>query len=312
VSGQPPNSPAAYKPPALTNADVAGALERIADLLEVQDANEFRVRAYRNAAATIDRLAVPVASVDAERGLDGLEELPGIGKSIAATIHELLSSGRVPMLDRLEGQVSPEDLLASVPGIGEKLAQRIHAALGIETLEELEVAAHDGTLEGVKGVGRRKAQALRDIVGAILNRSSRRHARHPSVVQEADRVSLGPPPVSEILSVDREYMQRAKAGELRKIAPRRFNPTGEAWLPVLHTERGRRHYTALFSNTHRAHELGKTDDWVVLFYELDGHENQCTVVTERKGPLAGKRVVRGSEAECVEHYGRTSENAEGR
>jgi DNA uptake protein ComE-like DNA-binding protein len=289
VGGQPRNPPADRKAPVLTNADVAGTLERIADLLEVQHANGFRVRAYRNAAATVDHLTVPVASVDAEEGLDGLEELPGIGKSIATTIHELLSSGRVPMLDRLEGQVSPEDLLSSVPGIGEKLAQRIHSELDIETLEDLEAAAHDGRLESVKGVGRRKAQALRDIVGAILSRSSRRHARHSSVVQDARHVSLGPPPVSEVLSVDREY-------------PRRFNPTGAAWLPVLHTERGPRHYTALFSNTYRAHELGKTDDWVVMFYELDGHENQCTVVTEHKGPLAGKRVVRGSETECIEHY----------
>jgi DNA uptake protein ComE-like DNA-binding protein len=256
VGGQPRNPPADRKAPVLTNADVAGTLERIADLLEVQHANGFRVRAYRNAAATVDHLTVPVASVDAEEGLDGLEELPGIGKSIATTIHELLSSGRVPMLDRLEGQVSPEDLLSSVPGIGEKLAQRIHSELDIETLEDLEAAAHDGRLESVKGVGRRKAQALRDIVGAILSRSSRRHARHSSVVQDARHVSLGPPPVSEVLSVDREYLRRAKAGELRKIAPRRFNPTGAAWLPVLHTERGPRHYTALFSNTYRAHELG--------------------------------------------------------
>jgi predicted RNA-binding protein YlqC (UPF0109 family) len=284
---------------ALSNDDVAATLERIADLLEVQHANGFRVRAYRNAAATVRGLDVPLSRILAEEGLDGLDALPAIGKSIGSTIQELLSSGRLPMLERLEGQVSPEDLLASVPGIGEKLAQRIHEELGVETLEELELVAHDGRLERVQGVGTRKAQALRDVVGAILSRSSRRHARHPTLSQVA---KLGPPPVEEILSVDDEYRRRAGAGELRKIAPRRFNPKGAAWLPILHTERGDRAYTALYSNTARAHQLDKTTDWVVLFYELDGHENQCTVVTEQRGPLAGKRVVRGREAECRRLY----------
>jgi len=58
----------------------------------------------------------------------------------------------------------------------------------------------------------------------------------------------------------------------------------------------------LFSNTARAHELGMTHDWVVVYYERDGHENQCTVVTERRGDLGGQRVVRGREDDCRRHY----------
>ena len=103
--------------------------------------------------------------------------------------------------------------------------------------------------------------------------------------------------MSELLDVDREYRRKAEAGGLARIAPRKFNPTGAAWLPVLHTQREGRHYTALFSNTARAHELGRTKDWVVIYFEHDGHEDQCTVVTEYSGPLAGKRVVRGREGE---------------
>ena len=80
--------------------------------------------------------------------------------------------------------------------------------------------------------------------------------------------------------------------------PRRFNPERRAWLPVLHTERDGWSCTALYSNTARAHELGTTRDWVIVYYERDGDEDQCTVVTERHGPLAGRRVVRGREAEC--------------
>ena len=63
-----------------------------------------------------------------------------------------------------------------------------------------------------------------------------------------------PPPVAELLDVDRQYHLAAAAGTLRRITPHRFNPSHAAWLPVLHTGRGGRHYAALFSNTARAHQ----------------------------------------------------------
>jgi putative hydrolase len=106
-----------------------------------------------------------------------------------------------------------------------------------------------------------------------------------------------------LLAVDAEYRDKAAAGALPTIAPRRFNPDGSAWLPILHTERGGWHFTALYSNTARAHELGRTGDWVVLYFYDDHHqEGQHTVVTETRGPLAGRRVVRGREGECREYY----------
>jgi DNA polymerase (family 10) len=112
-----------------------------------------------------------------------------------------------------------------------------------------------------------------------------------------------PPPVAELLSVDREYRRKARAGLLPRIAPRRFNPTGEPWLPILRTERGKRHYTALFSNTARAHRRGRSRDWVIILYDgLDDH-GQETVVTEWRGLLRRRRVVRGREAACHRHYG---------
>jgi hypothetical protein len=82
-----------------------------------------------------------------------------------------------------------------------------------------------------------------------------------------------------------------------------MNPTGEAWLPILHTRRGDTDYTALFSNTPLAHRLGRTDDWVVIYPENGASERPFTVVTERRGPLATRRVVRGRERECRELYG---------
>jgi putative hydrolase len=111
------------------------------------------------------------------------------------------------------------------------------------------------------------------------------------------------PSVERLLDVDREYREKAQAGLLPKIAPRRFNPEGKACLPVLHTRFGPWHFNALFSNTERAHELHRTGDWVVIYSrEGEAEETQHTVVTQRRGRLAGRRVVRGREPECARYY----------
>ena len=112
------------------------------------------------------------------------------------------------------------------------------------------------------------------------------------------------PSVELLLEIDDEYRRKAARDQLRKIAPKRFNPQGEAWLPLLKTKRRGWEFTALFSNTARAHELGRTRDWVVMyFYANHREEDQCTIVTETRGALVGKRVVRGREAECQAFYG---------
>ena len=88
-----------------------------------------------------------------------------------------------------------------------------------------------------------------------------------------------------------------------KIAPKRFNPKGEAWLPLLHTVRGAWHFTALYSNTARAHQLRRITGWVIIYFHKDGEpEGQCTVVTETRGEATGRRVVRGHEADCLRYY----------
>jgi hypothetical protein len=277
------------RPTPPTNDDVADVLERVADLLEAQDALVYRVRAYRNAARTLRTLDRPVADLADE---ETLEDVPGIGKSLATAIREVATTGRLGLLDRLEGETPPEDLFTTLPGIGGELARRIHEGLGVETLEDLEVAAHDGRLESVPGIGPRRAHAVRDEVAAVLAKAGRRRARRPMLHAASAR-----PSVATLLAVDAEYRARAAAGTLRRIAPRRFNPERAAWLPILHAERDGWSFTALFSNTARAHALGATNDWVVLFFERDGEEGRATVVTERSGPLAGLRVVRGRERE---------------
>jgi hypothetical protein len=191
------------------------------------------------------------------------------------------------MLERLRGESEPTKLLASVPGIGRGLADRLYHDLGIETLEDLEAAAHDGRLEQLLGFGPKRLAGIRDSLAHRLERVKAPAARND-----------GPPSVAEILDVDREYREKAAAGQLVRIAPRRFNPSRVAWLPILHTTRGRRHYTALFSNTALAHRLNRTDDWVVIYWDDSRGERQCTVVTADRGALKARRVVRGREAEC--------------
>lgn len=281
------------------NREIADVLEEVAALLTAQDANPFRARAYREAARTIRTLGRGVTDVLAAEGRAGLEALPGIGKSLASAIAEIASSGRLALLDRMRGAVAPEDLFTTLPGVGDALAHRIHDVLGVETLEELELAAHDGRLEALPGFGSRRVRLLRDVLAARLSRSARSRARR------IDRHGRTAPPhperpdVETLLGVDAEYRRGAEADTLRRIAPRRFNPTHAAWLPLLHTERDGWSFQAMFSNTARAHELDRTRDWVVLYFERDGHEDQCTVVTETRGPLTGLRVVRGREDECA-------------
>jgi hypothetical protein len=274
------------------NAQVADKLEEVAALLEQQKANPFRVQAYRNAASTIRNLPRSVLDVLREEGIAGLDRLPAIGPVLARAIATIVNTGRLPMLDRLRGESDPVALLATVPGIGRKLAERLHEELEIETLEDLEAAAHDGRLERLPGFGEKRIAGIRDALAARL---AWRGRLQRGQVEEV-------PPVSELLDVDREYREAAAAGRLYRIAPRRFNPKRQAWLPVLHTWRDGRHYTALFSNTARAHQLGKTRDWVVIYYDGRDGERQATVVTATSGPLAGKRVVRGREAECLDYY----------
>jgi len=280
----------------LDNDGVADRLAEVADLLEAQDANPFRVRAYRNAAETVRRLGRPVSDLFAERGSDGLAQLPGIGRSLAHSIEQLADTGHLALLSRLRGDLDPARIFATVPGIGPKLAERIHAELGIETLAELEIAAHDGRLGQLPGFGRKRVEGIRETLAGRFRRGSRiPELRRPRLADEQ-------PPADELLDIDREYREKAAADRLLRVAPRRFNPEGRAWLPILHTHRGERHYTALFSNTARAHELGTTRDWVVIYRDDHGGEGQWTVITSQFGSLKGRRIIRGRERECAEWY----------
>jgi hypothetical protein len=281
--------------PRLSNAAIASQLESVAELLEAQNANQYRVRAYRAAAATLRELPQPVYEILEIEGIAGLRRLPTIGESLARSIEALVYTGKISLLEQLRGETSQEQVLASVPGIGPKLANRIHEQLGIETLLDLQDAAYDGRLAQVPGFGTRRVRGVRESLAGRLRRP-------PPLSRTAPLQVANQPLVSELLDVDREYRLKATANKLPRITPRRFNPTREAWLPILHTERDGTHYTALFSNTARAHELGTFHDWVVIYRDDHDGAGQWTIISAHYGHLKGKRIVRGREAECEQYY----------
>ncbi|TWT79617.1 hypothetical protein CA13_10210 [Planctomycetes bacterium CA13] len=277
------------------NHAMADRLDEIGLILSNQQASEFRIRAYRSAAETVRKLTSPLQLIYEHEGIDGLIELPTIGKSIANLIVQALRTGRMPLLDRLRGEGSTEQYFTMLPGVGPELSQRIHEQLHVETLPELFAAVCQGKLDQVPGIGRKRARAIRDSLTQRMQKQSHRGA---SLFPETNRSV----PVGEILEVDEQYRRLASKDKLPKIAPRKFNPGNVAWLPILHRERNGHHYSALYSNTARAHDLKTTKDWVVI-YRDDAHSHgRWTVITSRFGKLSGRRIVRGREDECLEYY----------
>ncbi len=145
----------------MTNAEIAAVFEEVADLLEFQGANPFRIRAYRNAARTIADLPESAATIVAAGG--DLSTTRGIGRDLAGKVAELVSSGRLAMLEELLAEV-PESVLAllRVPNLGPKRAAMLHRELGIDSLEGLRAACEAGQVRGLKGFGAKTEAKILD------------------------------------------------------------------------------------------------------------------------------------------------------
>jgi hypothetical protein len=279
----------------MDNREIAKKLQDYAEYLEAREANIYRIRAYRRAAETVLGLNQPLTALVAAEGRPGLEALPGIGSRLSYTLEELVRTGEFRTQNREGGDIDPEQVFGSLPGVGHYLARLIHDKLGIKTLEELEVAAHDGRLSQL-GIGPKRLRGIRDALAGRLNRNRYRLSVH------------GEPSVAELLRIDQEYRERAKSMELPIITPRRFNPDQEPWLPLYQTQRGGWRYRALYSNTALAHRLGQTQDWVVVYFDDGVTSGQRTIVTEVRGKLIGQRVARGREEDCEQYYQEHSES----
>jgi hypothetical protein len=280
----------------MDNRSIARKLLDYANYLDGPEASVYRVRAYRRAAETVLSLVRPVSEIVAAEGRKGLESLPGIGRRLSYTLDSLAATGEFLTLDSNQGHIDPENLLTSLPGIGPRLARRIHDRLGIDTLEELERAAHDGRLREL-GIGPKRLRGLIDALSGRLGS-----------FRLFDLIS-GKPSVADLLAVDQAYRNRAEQHLLPLLTPRRFNPNHQPWLPLLNTKQHGWRFRALYSNTALAHRLNQTRDWVVIYFYDGRTGGQRTIVTETRGDLRGRRVVRGRERECRVYYQKERQGA---
>ena len=145
------------------NRDVADIFNKLGDLLDIQGANPFRIRAYRNAARTVAGLPQSVA--DMVKREENLSNLPGIGKDLAEKIREIVETGTLAQLEALERDV-PQELgqLMKLENLGPKRIQALHQELGITNLEELRKAAKEGKIRGLSGFGEKIEHAISEEV----------------------------------------------------------------------------------------------------------------------------------------------------
>ncbi|SFR45197.1 DNA polymerase (family 10) [Marinobacter daqiaonensis] len=155
------------------NAEIARRFHELADLLEIQDANEFRVRAYRNAASIVEGSSRPIESMVADG--EDLTAIRGIGDDLAGKIEELVKTGNLPQLQELQGEV-PEQLteLMRLDQLGPKRTRAIYDALGIGSLEELEKAAEEGRIRELSGFGPKTERKIADEVARLSEREDQR------------------------------------------------------------------------------------------------------------------------------------------
>lgn len=151
--------------------EVAWAFSEMADLLEIQGAEAYKVRAYRKAAQTLANLSRDLEQMAAE---DRLEEIPGVGKALAAKIKEILSTGTLRHLEELREKIPPDLVrLLEIPGVGPRTAALVYRQLNIRTLAELEDAARAQKLRYLPGVGAKKEQQILHGIEILKNRGGR-------------------------------------------------------------------------------------------------------------------------------------------
>ena len=141
------------------NSDISDSFNRVADLLEIEGANPFRVRAYRNAARTIGGLSKNVSDmIDEDRPLT---DIPGIGKDLAQKIKEIVNSGKLRQLEELEEELPPglHDMLR-IPKLGPKKVKALFQELDIKDLDSLKKAAESKRVRKLEGFGARTEEAI--------------------------------------------------------------------------------------------------------------------------------------------------------
>ncbi|MBS1185350.1 MAG: polymerase [Proteobacteria bacterium] len=154
------------------NADIAALFQEIADRLEIQGANPFRIRAYRNAARTLGELPQEARAL-LEKGED-LTRLPGIGDDLAAKVQEIVTTGRSSLLERLRRELPPAVTeLLQIPGLGPKRVKALYHDLEVQTVEQLYRAARDGRIRALPGFGEKTELNILQAVEAHVSQARR-------------------------------------------------------------------------------------------------------------------------------------------
>ena len=188
------------------NADIAKVFGQIADLLEIEAANPFRVRAYRNAARELEMLGVPAADMLA-RGED-LRELPGIGDDLAAKIAEIVATGSCKALEKLRHELPPTiTQLLEIPHLGPKRVRALYDRLGVTTLEQLAEAARSGRIRALEGFGPKTEEAILEALAV--------HATTPARIERAIAAQYAEP-LRERLARVAGVRQAVIAGSFRR------------------------------------------------------------------------------------------------
>ncbi|MEX2465267.1 MAG: helix-hairpin-helix domain-containing protein, partial [Gemmatimonadota bacterium] len=144
----------------MQNLDIARELDTLADLLEIQGANPFRIRAYRNAVNTVRSSSRSLAAMVADG--EDLTELPDIGDNVGAHIVELLETGKITRLEEVAVDF-PRSLadLVRLEGLGPKKVRKLFDELDVRTIEDLEAALDEGRVEALEGFGKKSVEKLR-------------------------------------------------------------------------------------------------------------------------------------------------------
>lgn len=255
------------------NADIAKLFSEVADILEIQGANPFRVRAYRNASRIVGDLSRSAAEMSAKK--EDLADLPGIGRDLADKIREIAETGGLTLLDELKKEL-PGDFskMMGVAGLGPKRIKLIYEKLGVSTLAGLEKAAREGRLRDIKGFGEKTEQSVLDELKRV--KKVKRRTKLP----EAD----------EIAAALTGYLQKIKGIKDLKIAGsyrRRKETVGD--LDILATVKNG---TKIMDHFVKFEDTGKV---------LSKGESRSSIRL-RTGFQVDLRVVPGSSYGAALHY----------
>lgn len=264
------------------NADIAALFEEIADRLEIQGANPFRIRAYRNAARTLGELPQEARAL-LEKGED-LTRLPGIGDDLAAKVSEIVTTGRCSLLQRLRRELPPAVTeLLQIPGLGPKRVKALYHDLEVQTVEQLYRAARDGRIRALPGFGEKTELNILQAVEAHVSQS--RRFKLAVAAQYADALSAflqAVPGVDRVIVAGSFRRMRETVGDLDILV------TAAADSPVM------QHFTA-YDEVTDVLSAGRTRASVVLRSGLQ--VDLCVVAKESCG--AALCYFTGSKAHSI-------------